>query len=73
MKTHRNPVLMFISGIVFLIGLGLVTLGLVYFHELGQNLAIGAIIAGVGNIIMSLGAIVTGEADWLLLGLLFNN
>lgn len=69
-KIHRNPVLMLVAGIIFLIGLALTVLGGMYFDELGWVLATGAILTGLSAMTAASMTIITGEPEYILLHLI---
>ena len=65
-KIHRNPVLMLLAGIIFLIGLALTVFGGMYFHELGWIFAMGAILTGFSAMAAASMTMITGDPEYII-------
>lgn len=66
----RKPAVMVFAGIMLLVGLGLAAVGVLYFAALGWLFGLLVIASGLGSVGMASMAIITGNAEWVLLDLI---
>lgn len=72
-KVQRDPVVMFLSGVVWLIGLMITVLGLSLFSVDSWLWSVLVVLSGLSSSIFASMTIVTGNRAWLLLDLILPN